>query len=148
MADLTPAPMDDAEVTLAICELLGEIDGWTFTPDEVITAEADLIIFAETADDRPDRAVAVRLYDGGDDPETGLAYRMVQLKFRGAPHDLLGANRLAGIAFEHLRTVASRRGIAWLRRTSFAPAKTDGNHRAQRTDNYRSTLEHPEASLT
>lgn len=144
MAELTPDPIDDDVVIFAIAELLAEL-GWAWRPASEFEPEDDVGIHYRRLGDGPDRAVAIAVYGGGDDDETGEAYRLVQLRFRGAPKDPRDADRLAGAAFNHLRTVASRRGIAWARRRGFGSSKTDDNGREQRTDNYRITLDNPEA---
>lgn len=145
MADLTPDPIGDDAVIFAVAELLAEL-GWAWRPTSAFAPGDDVGIQYRRLGDGPDRAVAIAVYGGGDDDETGEAYRLVQLRFRGAPHDLRGADLLAGAAFNHLRTVAHRRGIAWARRRSFDSSKADDNGREQRTDNYRITLDNPEAT--
>lgn len=148
MADLTPDPMGDDVVIIAVAELLAEL-GWAWRPHSEFEPDDDVGILFRRLADRPNlpaQLVAIAVYGGGDDDENGEAYRLVQLRFRGARNDPRGADQLAGAAFNHLRTVAHRRGIAWARRRSFDQSKADDNGREQRTDNYRITLDNPEAT--
>lgn len=139
--------MDDAELTIRICRLLGEISGWKWKPEATATyAASDVRIDYGRSTESPNRSVSVRVYDDDDDHVTGLALRRVQLRFRGAKGDIASADRMAGEAFAHLQRLSRREGISGIRRLSMAPLGADTNGREQRTDNYLVTLDNPEAS--
>lgn len=135
--------MDDDELTVRVCELLGEITGWAWRPSGPAYVADEVGIFYGTIRDVPDRAVGVRVYGGSDD-EFGI--RRVQLRFRGGKHAVDGADKLAAQAFSHLHMLARRSLISLATRTSFGPLGSDSNAREERADNYQIILDNPEAS--
>lgn len=139
--------MDDAELTIRLCRLLGEIDGWKWKPETTATyAASDVRIDYGRSSESANRSVSVRVYGGDDDHVTGLTLRWVQLRFRGKKGDIASADRMAGEAFAHFQGLSRREGISGIRRLSMAPLGADTNGRDQRTDNYLVTLDNPEAS--
>lgn len=134
--------MDDAALTLALCEMLGEVPGWHWS----LTTEtpAGMVgIFYGDLPETPDRAIGVRVY-GGDDPRVYEPVRSVQLRIRGAREDKDDADRIAGFAFALLQGRCRVRGISWVQRNTFGPLGADTNGREERSENYRVFLDNPE----
>ena len=136
--------MTDAELTVAVCELLGELPGWswstsgTYSPDRVG-------VFYGAIPDSPDRAVGVRVY-GGDDPTVYAPTRSVQLIVRGDRNRPDSADEMAGVAFVMLQGRLRHGRINYIRRTSFGPLGADGNGREERAENYLIQLDNLEVS--
>ena len=131
--------MDDAQVTTRLCEILGEVPGWTWSPTG--TYGSELAIFYGDIPDRPDRAIGVRVYSGSDDSRVYQPIRQSQLRIRGARGDRSDADRIAGIAFTVLQGLCRIRGLSWIERTYFGPLGADINGREQRSDNYSISLD-------
>ncbi len=134
--------MNDAEVTVAVCELLARVPGWhwsTTTP----TPDGQVGIFYGSIPDEPDRAIGVRVY-GGIDPHVYSPQRRVQLRIRGARHDVDDADRIAHFAFLVLQGLSRTKGLSQVERTSFGPLGADGNGREERSENYLVTIDNPE----
>lgn len=134
--------MTDRELTLALCELLGELPGWswsttgTYPPDRVG-------VFYGPIPDKPDMAVGVRVYGGSDDPLIYSPQRRVQLLIRGPRGDPSGADALADIAFAVLQGRQGGR-VSFMQRQSFGPLGADTNGREERSENYIATLDNLE----
>lgn len=136
--------MDDVATTTALCVILGRIPGWVWNPDDTDYPADKVGIFYGAIGTDPDRAVGVRIYGGTDDPETGLATRRAQVRFRGGRRDPAGADDLAGLAFARLQGLSRVGGINGIRRESWSPFGADTNGREERTDNYIITIDNPE----
>lgn len=138
--------MDDADLTILVCTLLGQMPGWAWRPDgpEYGPAEVGLIYGALTAE--PDRLVGVRVTGGSDDPIVFNSQRQLQLRFRGRPGRRDDADRMAGAALDQLDGLTRFAGISFAERISFGPFGADTNAREERTDNYQIDLDNPEAT--
>lgn len=137
MADLR----EDVELTKRVCELLGTIDDWVWPS----TSTADVGVFYGRIGDSPSRAVGARVYMTSDERDD-VAWRRLQLRFRGERGDPTGADRLADRAFVRLHRLSRLGGISGISRLSMAPSGADENGREERTDNYLIILDNPEAS--
>lgn len=137
--------MTDDVLTVRLCELLGGIEGWSWSPDEPAPAGA-VAVFYGSIPDSPDRAVGVRVYGGSDDPLVYAPRRRVQVLVRGGRGAPAGADVLAGEAFAVLQNLSRRAGISHVQRTSFGPLGADGNGRQERSDNYSVTLDNLEVT--
>ena len=134
--------MDDAALTIRLCEYLARVPGWAWRPDGPYTQDETGLFYGQIAA-APDRAVGVRVYGGDDD--IGLAERRVQVRFRGDPGVVDAADRMAGVAFVMLGALDRYRGVLGATRLSFLPLGADTNGREERTDNYLITLDNVEA---
>lgn len=135
--------MDDAQLTVVLCELLGEVPGWHWSPTEP-TPTGSLGIFYGDVPEAPDRAIGVRVY-GGTDPLVYAPERRAQLRIRGERDDVDDADRIAGVAFALLSGRCRVRGLSWIERQTFGPIGTDGNGRHERVENYLIHLDNREA---
>lgn len=136
--------MDDAQVTLAVCEMLGAVPGWHWSPGAA--ASDGLSIFYGDIPDRPDRAIGVRVYGGEDNPVVYQPTRRVQLRIRGARGVVDDADEIAGVVFAVLQGRARTCGLSWIERQSFGPLGADTNGREERADNYLVSIDNLEAS--
>lgn len=135
--------MTDRDLTIALCELLAEELGWSWSLTEPYPAGA-VGLFYGSIGDAPDRAVGVRVY-GGSDPRVRAPTRSVQLLLRGRPGEPDGADALADAAFGVLHKTLRRRGILAGQRSYFGPLGADVNGREERADNYEIHLDNMEA---
>ena len=135
--------MTDRDLTIALCELLAEELGWSWSLAEPYPAGA-VGLFYGSIGDAPDRAVGVRVY-GGSDPRVRAPTRSVQLLLRGRPGEPDGADALADAAFGVLHKTLRRRGILAGQRSYFGPLGADANGREERADNYEIHLDNMEA---
>ena len=135
--------MTDRDLTIALCELLAEELGWSWSLTEPYTAGA-VGLFYGSIGDTPDRAVGVRVY-GGSDPRVRAPTRSVQLLLRGRPGEPDGADALADAAFGVLHKTLRCRGILAGQRSYFGPLGADANGREERADNYEIHLDNMEA---
>lgn len=135
--------MTDRDLTIALCELLAEELGWSWSLTEPYPAGA-VGLFYGSIGDTPDRAVGVRVY-GGSDPRVHAPTRSVQLLLRGRPGEPDGADALADAAFGVLHKTLRRRGILAGQRSYFGPLGADANGREERADNYEIHLDNMEA---
>lgn len=135
--------MDDAALTLALCEMLGEVPGWHWSTTTATPAGAVGVFYGDIPE-TPDRAIGVRVYGGADDPLVYQPERDAQLRIRGARNDPDDADRIAGFAFALLQGRSRIRGISWVQRSTFGPLGADTNGREERSDNYRVFLDNPE----
>ncbi len=137
--------MDDAALTIWLCEQLGEIEGWQWWP-EPEPYPADIVgvnVGAIPAD--VGRAVGVRIFGGTDDEVTGTKTRRAQVRFRGDHGDPLGANALADAAFTRFRRLMREGVVSTIIRTSFAPSGESETGREERTDSYLIIFDNEEA---
>ena len=134
--------MTDRDLTIALCELLAEELGWSWSLTEPYPAGA-VGLFYGSIGDAPDRAVGVRVY-GGSDPRVYAPTRSVQLLLRGRPGEPDGADALADAAFGVLHKTLRRRGILAGQRSYFGPLGADVNGREERADNYEIHLDNME----
>ena len=134
--------MTDRDLTIALCELLAEELGWSWSLTEPYPAGA-VGLFYGSIGDAPDRAVGVRVY-GGSDPRVRAPTRSVQLLLRGRPGEPDGADALADAAFGVLHKTLRRRGILAGQRSYFGPLGADANGREERADNYEIHLDNME----
>ena len=135
--------MTDRDLTIALCELLAEELGWSWSLTEPYPAGA-VGLFYGSIGDTPDRAVGVRVY-GGSDPRVRAPTRSVQLLLRGRPGEPDGADALADAAFGVLHKTLRCRGILAGQRSYFGPLGADANGREERADNYEIYLDNMEA---
>ena len=135
--------MDDAAVTVALCEMLGEVPGWRWSTTST-PPRSTVGIFYGDIPDSPDRAIGVRVYGGSDDPLVYQPARSVQLRIRGARGDKDDADRIAGVAFVLLQGRSRVRGLSWMQRETFGPLGADANGREERSDNWTVHLDNPE----
>lgn len=135
--------MTDRDLTIALCELLAEELGWSWSLTEPYPAGA-VGLFYGSIGDAPDRAVGVRVY-GGSDPRVYAPTRSVQLLLRGRPGEPDGADALADAAFGVLHKTLRCRGILAGQRSYFGPLGADANGREERADNYEIHLDNMEA---
>ena len=137
--------MTDRDLTIAICQMLGELPGWSWSTTG--TYPADRVgVFYGPIPDAPDMAVGVRVYGGTDDVEVYSPTRSVQLLIRGARNQPDSADRLASLAFLMLQGRMRTGGINHIQRTSFGPLGADVNGREERAENYTITLDNLEVS--
>ena len=134
--------MTDRDLTIALCELLAEELGWSWSLTEPYPAGA-VGLFYGSIGDTPDRAVGVRVY-GGSDPRVRAPTRSVQLLLRGRPGEPDGADALADAAFGVLHKTLRCRGILAGQRSYFGPLGADANGREERADNYEIHLDNME----
>ena len=139
--------MSDAAVTVALCELLGEVPGWHWSTTSPPPTSAVGIFYGDIPDGAtvPDRAIGVRVYGGTDDPLVYQPVRSVQLRIRGARGDKDDADRIAGFAFAVLQGRSRIKGLSWMQRDTFGPLGADTNGREERSENYSVALDNPEA---
>ena len=135
--------MTDRDLTIALCELLAEELGWSWSLTEPYPAGA-VGLFYGSIGETPDRAVGVRVY-GGSDPRVRAPTRSVQLLLRGRPGEPDGADALADAAFGVLHKTLRCRGILAGQRSYFGPLGADANGREERADNYEIHLDNMEA---
>ncbi len=135
--------MDDAAVTLALCEMLGEVPGWHWSTTTETPAGMVGVFYGDIPD-TPDRAIGVRVYGGTDDPLVYQPVRYAQLRVRGARGDKDDADRIAGVAFVLLQGRSRVRGLSWMQRETFGPLGADANGREERSDNWTVHLDNPE----
>lgn len=135
--------MDDDELVLTVCRILGTLPGFTWHEDRRPYDGSDGVpVYAGALGQAPHRGVAVTLYDSDVDLRTAhLASARVQLRFRGVPGDPLDADRLASQVFRTLHGMSRRGGINNAQRTSVAQLGVDENRRRERADNYSFTPE-------
>ena len=127
--------MNDSQLTVALCELLGEVPGWHWSTTDAPPAAAVGIFYGDIPDS-PDRAIGVRVYGGTDDPLVYRPQRRVQLRIRGARGDKDDADRIAGFVFALLQGRSRVRELSWVQRESFGPLGADVNGREERSENY------------
>ena len=73
--------MDDASLTIKLCEILGTIPGWHGRPNGPAYTSSEVAIYYGAIPDETYRAaVGVRVY--GDAEADGVLGRRVQLRFR------------------------------------------------------------------
>lgn len=137
--------MNDRDLTIAVCELLGELPGWSWSTTGTYPS-GRVGVFYGAIPDAPDMAVGVRVYGGTDGPEVYAPTRNVQLLVRGARNLPDSADGLASLAFLALQGRMRTRGINHIQRTSFGPLGTDGNGRNERSENYLIALDNLEVS--
>ena len=135
--------MTDRDLTIALCELLAEELGWSWSLTEPYPAGA-VGLFYGSIGETPDRAVGVRVY-GGSDPRVYAPTRSVQLLLRGRSGEPDGADALADAAFGVLHKTLRCRGILAGQRSYFGPLGADANGREERADNYEIHLDNMEA---
>jgi len=137
--------VNDRDLTIAVCELLGELPGWSWSTTGTYPS-GRVGVFYGAIPDAPDMAVGVRVYGGTDDPEVYAPTRNVQLLVRGGRNLPDSADQLAGLAFLLLQGRMRTGGINHIHRTSFGPLGADGNGREERADNFTITLDNLEVS--
>lgn len=136
--------MDDATLTIRLCERLAIVPGWSWRPGGPAYTDDELGIYYGAIPAEAPWGIGVRVY-GGDDVDT--VERRAQLRIRGLLDSRPGADRIAGIALTVLHGLSRWGGINDIRRTSFDPKGEDATGRQGRTDNYRIRLDNPEASI-
>lgn len=134
--------MDNATLTTTLCTIIGDLDGFEWSPDAEYGADS-IALFYGRIGDAPDRAVGVRVYNTIDEP--GLRRRKVQIRSRGARGRADGADVIADAVFARLDKLSREGGISGARRESMSDLGADDNAREQRTDNYTITLDNEEA---
>lgn len=135
--------MDDSELTVKLCEIVGALPSFAWRPYGPAYAPAEIGVFYGTVAADPDQAVGIRVYSPIDEPD--LLSRRVQLHIRGGRRRPFGADRIAGVLFAVLHDRPRGDGIASIQRTSAAPLGADANGREERTENYLITLDNLEA---
>ena len=135
--------MTDDELTVLLCELLGRMPTWSWSPSGPYPPDVTGIFYGAIAD-KPDSAIGVRVYMATD--RNNLSERRAQLRFRGPKGAPNGADNLASLAFAAMDGLSRVGGISGMRRESMAPLGADTNDRAERTDNYVVVLDNEEAA--
>ncbi len=136
--------MDDATLTLTLCAILGELDGFEWSADPDVDYDtASIGVFYGAIGDTPDRAVGVRIY--GTPDQVFVRRRRVQFWIRGARFDRPGADRIADAVFDRLDKLSREGGISSAKRDSMTPLGADDNDRERRSENYIITLDNEEA---
>jgi hypothetical protein len=139
--------VDTTQLTYAVAQRLADKGAGAWRPTGPAYTAAEIAISYGPIPAAPDRAIGVTTYLQDDDPETGLAVRMVQVRCRGARGAPNGADIIADAAFDALHLTYQTSGIARITRSSTAPLGADGNGRQERVDNYRVIIDNPEATL-
>lgn len=134
--------MNDSELTKLLCEITGEIPGWSWSETEAPPA-GEVAVFYGSLDHEPDRAVGWRVYDTADGPY--LKGRRAQLRSRGAINDRAGADELADAVVARLAAISRERGISHISDHTFTPLGADESGRQERADNFTITLDNEEA---
>ena len=134
--------MDDVALTEQVLGILAKVPTWVYDPDADSLPADKVGLFYGAIQPNPDRAIGVRVYGSTEDD---VHWRRVQLRFRGAPYDVAGADALAGIAFTVLHELSRVGGISDIRRISAGPLGADSSAREERADNYQIILDNPEA---
>ena len=138
--------LDDVELTVLICSILGGIPGWDWNPDSDHVYAADAVaVFYGALQTAPDTAVGVQVYSVTDSLTEHYKSRRVQLRLRGEPGRPDGADALTAPSFSALQGLSRFRGISGISRLGMGPAGTDDNRRKERTENYTVLLDNPEA---
>ncbi|MGV8972912.1 MAG: phage tail terminator protein [Rhodoglobus sp.] len=140
--------MDTSTVTTTVCALLDTANVGEWRPSGPAYSAGEVGIFYGPILAAPDRAMGVTTYLQTDDPETCLAVRMVQVRYRGAKGIPNGADILADAGFAALHMLHHTSGIARITRSSTAPFGADGNGRQERVDNYRVIIDNPPEELS
>src|SRR5699024_1073142 len=107
------------------------IGSTTHTPDAPFIA-------AKRIPPAPDVAIGVTAYLATESMLTHT--RQAQFRFRGAPNDPFGPDRLADQVLLPLPLPHHDRHLSRIPRESIASLGMDGNKRDERTDNYEITL--------
>ncbi|MFA5898151.1 MAG: minor capsid protein [Hyphomicrobium sp.] len=134
--------MDDAALTIKVCEVLGSLPGWQWSETTPYVASKVAVFYGAILAE-PDRAVGVRVYGISD--VGAIKQRRVQIRTRGRPRDLRGADDLATIHAAVLVGAGRLPGISGIKHISMAPLGADSSGRQERTDNYIITLDNAEA---
>ena len=95
-------------------------------------------IAAKRVPPTPDVAIGVTVYLATDSLLTHT--RRAQFRFRGAPNDPFGPDRIADQVFRLLHMRHHDGHVSRISRESIASLGMDGNKRDERTDNYDITL--------
>lgn len=137
--------MNTSELEVLVCEMLAaKIPAWSWKPSDPYTV-TDIGIFQKRLGQVPDRAVAVTQYDSTDSHPVPLSIRRVQLRFRGAPGAVSGADDLADAAFAVLQGLTREAGLSLITREIVAQLGPDENERQERADSYQIILDNTEA---
>lgn len=135
--------MDDATLTILLCQRLSIVPGWLWRPDGPDFTDTEFGIYYGAIPAEAGQGIGVRVYSGDD----GLIEeRRAQLRIRGPQDSRPAADRIAGIAKTVLHGFSREGGINDVRRISFDPKGEDSTGRQGRTDNYRIRLDNPEAT--
>lgn len=135
--------MDDATLTTTLCEILGELDGFTWDPDADIYAADTIGVYYGRISDAPDRGIGIRVYGTPDEPWVRI--RRVQIWVRGARRERDSADRIADAVHARLDKLSREGGICGARRESMTALGADDTDREQRSENYTITLDNEEA---
>ena len=135
--------MNDAQLTIILCDLLGGVPGWTWSTTPCPAGGVG--VFYGAIPDSPDRAIGVRVYGGSDNSVVRAPRRRVQLRIRGRRGVVDDADQLAALAFTVLQGRSRLAGILHIERTTFGPLGADTNGREERSENYFIQLDNQEA---
>lgn len=135
--------MDDASLTIKLCEIAGALPGFTWSPTPTTYPADTTAVFYGRIADAPDRAIGIRVYSPADLEH--LSRRRVQVWVRGGRGEPDGADRIADAVFARFDSLSREGGILGIRRDSFAAIGADANGREQRSENYIVTLDNKEA---
>lgn len=125
--------LSDEDLSRHLAGLLADAGIGTTTP-----TAGHPFIAAKRIPATPDTAIGVTVYLATDQLLENT--RRVQFRFRGAPEDPFGPDRLADDVFRLLHMRHHDGHISRIVRESIAPLGIDGNKRDERTDNYEITL--------
>lgn len=134
--------MKDAELRTRLCEILGTIEGFAWSPATPYSGDVVAVFFG-AIDDAPDRAVGVRLYGGNDSDD--VKARKAQIWVRGARSDRGSADDIADAVFARFDKLSREGGILGIRRESMSDQGADDSDRDLRAENYTITLDNEEA---
>lgn len=132
--------MRDDEIVTALIETLAARTGWFWDPSGPYPPSGPALFYGAIGTE-PDEAVGVTIYaadDGviSDGAGYGYAVRSVQIRFRGAPYDPAGADRLASTAFGAVQQLSRVAGLNHVERFQVARLGVDSNARTERADSY------------
>lgn len=125
--------LSDEDLSRHLAVLLADAGIGTTTP-----TVGRPFIAAKRIPAQPDIAVGVTVYLASDTLQSNT--RRAQFRFRGAPNDPFGPDRLADDVFRLLHMRHHDGHVSRITRESIAPLGMDGNARDERTDNYEITL--------
>lgn len=138
--------MDDVTLVTTLCRLVAERTGWAWRPTGPTYTDDETAVVYGALPAAPDRVIGVTLYQATDPITDGdTSTRRAQIRFRGAPGAVTGADELADATFAALHGLARTAGLSLVSRVLVAPLGADESDRQERADSYQIILDNPEA---